>query len=95
MTLTETLQIKERYLKFEDMRALDYAEKRWQEDGCPIKQVGVDQLPRTDAARTKSCWAWLSQGALTPKKGDSAQRFHSPTEPRVGRTTGSLLFVRR
>src|SRR5712664_3675624 len=36
MTLTETLQIKERYLKYEDMRALDYAEKRWQEAGRPL-----------------------------------------------------------
>jgi hypothetical protein len=38
MTLTETLQIRERYLKFEDMRALDYAEKRWQESGCPTNR---------------------------------------------------------
>jgi len=38
MTLTKTLQIKERYLKFEDMRALDYVEKRWQEAGCPVKR---------------------------------------------------------
>jgi hypothetical protein len=35
MTLTETLQIKGRYLKFEDLRALDYAEERWQQEGCP------------------------------------------------------------
>jgi hypothetical protein len=35
MTLTETLQIKERFLKFEDMRAMDYAEKRWKEAGEP------------------------------------------------------------
>lgn len=38
MTLTETLQLKERYLRYEDMRALDYAEKRWQEDGCPVSK---------------------------------------------------------
>jgi len=38
MTLTETLQIKERYLKFEDMRALDYIERRWKEDGSPTER---------------------------------------------------------
>jgi hypothetical protein len=37
MTFTETLQIKERYLQFEDLRALDYCEKRWKQDGCPAK----------------------------------------------------------
>ncbi len=35
MTLTETLQLKERFLKFEDLRALDYCEKRWQQNGRP------------------------------------------------------------
>lgn len=35
MTLTETLQLKEKFLKFEDMRAMDYAEKRWKEAGEP------------------------------------------------------------
>ncbi len=35
MTLTEALQIKERFLRFEDMRALDYAERRWKEEGSP------------------------------------------------------------
>src|SRR6266436_6019614 len=38
MTLTETLQIKERYLQFEDLRALAYCEKRWQEAGCPVER---------------------------------------------------------
>lgn len=38
MTLTQTLQIKERFLKFEDMRALDYVEKRWQEAGKPLER---------------------------------------------------------
>ena len=38
MTLTETLQLKEKFLKFEDMRALDYVEKRWQQEGCPTER---------------------------------------------------------
>ncbi|MGB2645460.1 MAG: hypothetical protein WBG02_06475 [Candidatus Acidiferrum sp.] len=38
MTLTETLQLKERFLKFEDLRALDYCEKRWLEENRPIKR---------------------------------------------------------
>jgi hypothetical protein len=38
MTLTQILQIKERFLKFEDMRALDYVEKRWEEAGKPVER---------------------------------------------------------
>lgn len=38
MTLTETLQLKERFLRFEDMRALDYCEKRWREEGRPLER---------------------------------------------------------
>jgi len=38
MTLTQTLQIKERFLKFEDMRALNYVERRWKEEGCPAER---------------------------------------------------------
>jgi hypothetical protein len=38
MTLTETLQIKERYLHFEDLRALEYCERRWQEEKRPTER---------------------------------------------------------
>jgi hypothetical protein len=38
MTLTQTLQLKERFLKYEDLRALDYCEKRWQEEKKPLKR---------------------------------------------------------
>ncbi len=38
MTLTETLQIKERYLRYEDLRALAYVERRWKQDGCPVSK---------------------------------------------------------
>jgi hypothetical protein len=38
MTLTETLQLKEKYLQWEDLRALDYCEKRWQQHGCPTER---------------------------------------------------------
>lgn len=41
MTLTETLQLKERFLKFEDLRALDYCERRWKEEGCPTDRWQV------------------------------------------------------
>lgn len=41
MTLTETLQIKARYLQLEDMRAIDYCEKRWQSEGCPVERWGM------------------------------------------------------
>jgi hypothetical protein len=35
MTLTDTLRVEERYLQFQDLRAMDYCEKRWQQDGRP------------------------------------------------------------
>src|SRR5215469_18870555 len=38
MTLTETLRLKEKYLKLEDMRALDYCEKRYKEAGEPTER---------------------------------------------------------
>lgn len=38
MTLTTALQIKERFLKFEDMRALDYVERRYKEAGEPTER---------------------------------------------------------
>ena len=38
MTLTETLQLKERFLSLEDLRAMDYAEKRWKEAGEPTER---------------------------------------------------------
>lgn len=41
MTLTEALQIKARFLQFEDMSALDYCDKRWQAEGCPTKRWEV------------------------------------------------------
>jgi hypothetical protein len=41
MTLTQTLQLKEKYLQFDDLRALDYCEKRWKEEGCPTERWQV------------------------------------------------------
>jgi hypothetical protein len=41
MTLTETLQLKEKYLKYDDLRALEYCEKRWQEEQCPTERWQV------------------------------------------------------
>src|SRR5258708_1345865 len=41
MTLSETLQLKERFLKFDDLRALDYCEKRWREEGRPTERWQV------------------------------------------------------
>ena len=35
MTLTESLQLKEKYLQYDDLRAFDYCEKRWREEGRP------------------------------------------------------------
>jgi hypothetical protein len=38
MTLTELLQIKERYLEVPDLRSLAYCEGRWREEGRPAKR---------------------------------------------------------
>ena len=38
MTLTETRQLKERFLKFEDLRTLDYCGRRWLEEKRPGKR---------------------------------------------------------
>lgn len=38
MTLTETLQIKEKFLRYDDLRAIDYCEKRWLEEGRPTER---------------------------------------------------------
>lgn len=39
--LTQTLQLKEKYLKYDDLRALDYCEQRWKEEGCPTERWQV------------------------------------------------------
>lgn len=38
MTLTQTLQLKEKFLKYEDLRALNHCETRWVEAGCPTER---------------------------------------------------------
>jgi len=41
MTLTQILQITEKYLQYDDLRALDYCEKRWKEEGSPKERWQV------------------------------------------------------
>lgn len=41
MTLTQTLNLQEKFLRYEDMRALDYCEKRWKEAGEPTDRWQV------------------------------------------------------
>jgi len=41
MTLTETLQIRERFLRYEEGRALEYCERRWKEEGSPTERWQV------------------------------------------------------
>jgi hypothetical protein len=41
MTLTRTLLIEEKYLKFDDMRAIGYCERRWKEEGRPTERWEV------------------------------------------------------
>lgn len=38
MTLTQTLRLKAKFLQYDDMRALDYCEERWKEEGCPTER---------------------------------------------------------
>jgi hypothetical protein len=41
MTLTQTLNLQEKYLQYDDLRALDYCEKRWKEAGEPTERWQV------------------------------------------------------
>ena len=41
MTLTQTLQLKEKYLQYDDLRAMDYCEKRYREAGEPTERWQV------------------------------------------------------
>ena len=38
MTLTHTLQLRGKYLQYDDLRALDYCEKRWRDAGQPTER---------------------------------------------------------
>lgn len=41
MTLTKTLNLQEKYLQYDDLRALDYCEKRYKEAGEPLERWQV------------------------------------------------------
>jgi hypothetical protein len=41
MTFTQTLQLKEEYLQYDDLRALGYCEKRWEQEGRPTERWQV------------------------------------------------------
>ena len=38
MTLTEALQLNEKYLEYDDLRALEYCERRYREAGAPAER---------------------------------------------------------
>ncbi len=74
MTLTETLQLKERFLKLEDMRALDYCERRWKEEGCPAERWQVIITPSTKLM-TLFNWRRIGRGV---RKNSSSPPWASP-----------------
>jgi hypothetical protein len=86
MTLTETLQIKERYLKFEDMRALDYAEKRYQEAGCPTERWELFNFLERMLQELKASGLGYPKVLLLRKKQIQRQQFtiQQPGETSAG-----------
>jgi|SRR5215470_3817591 len=98
MTLTETLQLKEKFLNYEDLRALDYCERRWKEEGCPTERWQVINFlekmlhelkdhggyPKVLLLRKKE----IQRGAYTiPQPGEekpgAGVRFTAPSHPKI------------
>src|SRR5215471_18087928 len=92
MTLTETLQIKERYLQSQDLRALEYCEKRWRQDGRPatkwemvnfiegmlreLQQNGIG-YPKVLLLRKKE----IQRGTFTPQSSEETSVSPEPQIP--------------
>src|SRR5258708_27265418 len=78
MTLTETLQLKERFLEFEDLRALDYCEKRWLEENRPVDRWEMFNFIEKMLQELKANGIGYPKGRLLRKKEIQRQQFTSP-----------------
>src|SRR5258708_40362510 len=83
MTLTETLQLKERFLEFEDLRALDYCEKRWLEEKRPVKRWEMFNFIEKMLQELKANGIGYPKVLLLRKKEIQRQQF---TIPQPGET---------
>jgi hypothetical protein len=85
MTLTETLQLKESFLKFEDLRALGYCEKRWQQDGRPATRWEMVNFIERMLQELQQNGIGYPKVLLLRKKEIQRQTFTvKPPEERVG-----------
>jgi len=80
MTLTETLQLKEKYLQYEDLRALAYCEKRWQQDGRPTKRWELVNFLERMLQELKTSGTGYPKVLLLRKK-EIQRRTFTPMEP--------------
>jgi hypothetical protein len=78
MTLTETLQLNERFLKFEDLRALDYCEKRWLEENRPLKRWEMFNFIEKMLQELKANGIGYPKVLLLRKKEIQRQQFTIP-----------------
>lgn len=79
MTLTETLQLKERFLQYNDLRALDYCEKRWKEAGEPTERWQVINFLERMLCELKSQGGYPK--VLLLRKKELQRRTFTLTEP--------------
>jgi len=85
MTLTETLQLKERYLQIEDLRALDYCERRWKEQGCPTERWPLINFLERMLQELKNNGIGYPKVLLLRKKEIQRRTFRpEPREERIG-----------
>jgi len=86
MTFTETLQLKEKYLQYEDLRALAYCEKRWQQDGRPTKRWELVNFLERMLQELKTSGTGYPKVLLLRKKQIQRRTF-IPAEPGDKSTT--------
>ncbi len=92
MTLTEILKIKEKYLQYEDMRALDFAEKRWKEEGCPTERWKLINFLEKMLQELKVSGLGYPKVLLLRKKELQRRTFTplEPTEVQASNPTGCI-----
>src|SRR5215472_7369264 len=92
MTLTETLKLKERYLQYNDLRALDYCEKRWREAGEPTERWQVINFLERMLQELQQNGTGYPKVLLLRKKEIQRQTFTvEPREERYGTPESQTL----
>jgi len=91
--LTETLQLKERFLKFEDLRALDYCEKRWLEENRPLKRWEMFNFIEKMLQERKANGIGYPKVLLLRKKRFNGASLQSTNPARLWQTAPGALVV--